>query len=93
MSSVSHQPTEVAPERRPWSAQLLVAELWASLAITAMWIAVAVSAVWGPDFVSSTPGGSSTTIPSGIGVAFFACIGSWAVAKRGFTRSERRETG
>ncbi len=92
MSSISHPPTGVVPERRPWSAQLLVAEMWASLAITVMWIAVAVSAVWGPDFVSSTPGGSSTTIPSGIGVALFACIGSWAVARRGFARRDR-ETG
>jgi hypothetical protein len=91
MSSISHPPAEVVPEGRRWSGQLLVAEMWASLAITVMWIAVAVSAVWGPDFVSnSAPGGSSTTIPSGIGVALFACIGSWGVAKYGFARGERK---
>ena len=92
MSSISHPPTGVVRERRHRSAQLLAAEMWASLAITAMWIAVAVTSVWGPDFVSNTPGGSSTTIPSGIAVALFACIGSWAVAKYGFPRRER-ETG
>ncbi len=90
MSSISHPPTPAVPERRQWFVQLLVVEMWASLAITMMWIAVAVSAVWGPDFVSSTPGGSSTTIPSGIGVALFACIGSWVVARYGFTRDKRK---
>ena len=49
----------------------------------AMWIAVAISAVWGPDFVSTSGGGTtSTTIPAAIGVALFAFIGSWAVAVR-----------
>jgi hypothetical protein len=87
MSSISHPPTAVVPERRRRSGQLLIAEMWASLAITAMWIAVAVTSVWGTDFVSNSgPGGSSTTIPAGIVVALFACIGSSAVAKRGFAR-------
>jgi len=91
MSSVSHPPVGATPERGHWSVQLLVTEMWATLAIVAMWIAVAVSAVWGHDFVSnSAPGGSSTTISSGIAVALFASIGTWAVAKYGFGRRERR---
>jgi hypothetical protein len=61
--------------------------MWASLAISAMWIAVAVSAVWGTDSVSVNGGGTnSTTIPSGIVVALFATIGTWAVAKHGLGR-------
>ena len=88
MSTVSHPPTGVSPERRPWAAQLLVTEMWAALAIFAMWIAVAVTAVWGPDFVSTSAGGNNTTIPSGIAVALFASIGTWAVAKHGFGRRE-----
>jgi len=92
MSTVSHQPTDLAPEARRWSAQLLVAEMWASLAITAMWVVVAISALWGPDFVSTTGSGTnSTTIPSGIAVAVFATIGTWAVAKHGFGRSDKPE--
>ena len=87
MSAISHPPTGASAERRHRSVQLLVTEMWASLAIVAMWIAVAVSAVWAPDFVSTgAPGTSSTTIPSGIVVALFASIGTWAVAKRGFGR-------
>lgn len=89
MSTLSHPPAGLAPERRHWSTVLLVTELWGSLAIVAMWIAVAVSAVWGPDFVSTSAGGSSTTIPSGIAVAMFAAIGTWAVAKHAFGRHEK----
>jgi hypothetical protein len=84
MSTISHPPARVA-ERSGWSS-LLVAELWASLAIAAMWIAVAVSAVWGPDFVSSSSPTNHTTIPSGIAVAMFASIGTWAIAKYAFGR-------
>jgi hypothetical protein len=66
--------------------------MWASLAITAMWVVVAVSAVWGPDFVSTSgSGASTTTIPSGIAVAVFASIGTWAVAKHGFGHREPEE--
>ena len=83
MSTVSHHPV---PERQHWL-EHMTSEVWASLAITAMWIAVAVSAVWGPDFVSTSgSGASSTTIPSGVIVAMFACIGSWLVARHAFGR-------
>jgi len=79
-----------APSKAPWAMQLLVTEMWASLAIVAMWIVVAVSAVWGPDFVSTSGSGTnSTTIPSGIAVAVFATIGTWAVARHGLGRGEK----
>jgi hypothetical protein len=82
MSTISHPPVGSVKEQK-WSA-LLVREMWAALAIFAMWLAVAVSAVWGTDFVSTSGAGTnSTTIPSGIAVAMFATIGSWAVAKHG----------
>lgn len=81
MSSASHGSADRMPGPRDWSA-VLVPELWASLAIFAMWAAVSISAVWGPDFVSTSgSGASTTTIPSGIVVAVFASIGTWAVAK------------
>ena len=83
MSSLSHRPAESTLEHS-WFELLHVREIWASLAIAAMWIAVACSAAWGPDFVSSTGSGTNTTtIPSGIAVALFASIGTWAVAKHG----------
>jgi hypothetical protein len=87
MSALSHGPVGAGAERGDLSARLLVTEMWASVAIIAMWVVVAVSAVWGPDFVSTSSGGNSTTIPSGIAVAVFASIGTWAVAKHGFGRN------
>jgi hypothetical protein len=82
MSTISHPPAGVAPDRRHWSAYVLVKEMWASLAISAMWLAVAVTAVWGGEFVSTSGAGSSTTtIPSGIIVAALATVGTWAIAK------------
>jgi hypothetical protein len=57
-------------------------ETWASLAIAVMWLAVLVDAVWGPDFVSTSgSGASSTTVPSAIFVAFFAYLGTRVVAR------------
>jgi hypothetical protein len=89
MSTLSHPTPETASDRREWSARWLAAEMWASLAIVAMWIVVAISAVWGPDFVSTSGSGTtSTTIPSGIAVAVFATIGTWIVAKYGFRRRD-----
>ena len=92
MSTASHPSPGIAPEKRQWTADLLVPEMWASLAITAMWVVVAICAVWGPDFVSVNGSGTnSTTIPSGIAVAVFATIGTWAVAKHGFGRRGEQE--
>ena len=86
MSTISHPPTRVV-EERGWFSLVLVREMWASLAILAMWVAVAVAAVWGPDFVGTSNDGNSTTIPSGIAVALFASIGTWAVAKHALGRA------
>jgi hypothetical protein len=88
MSTISHPPAR-AIERRGWSSLFYVTEMWASLAIVVMWIAVAVSAVWGPDLVSYSSDTNSTTIPSGIAVAMFAAICTWAIAKYGFGHRKR----
>jgi hypothetical protein len=60
-----------------------------SLAITAMWMAVAVTAVWGSDFVGSSSDGNSSTVPSGIFVALFASIGTWALAKHALGKARK----
>ena len=92
MTTVSHEPSAGVDAREVWWARLLVTEMWATIAIVAMWIAVAVSAVWGTDLVSINGSGTnSTTIPTGILVALFASIGTWAVARYGLghRRSDR----
>jgi hypothetical protein len=83
MSTIAHEPITNVPEKPRWSAQLLVREMWASLAIAAMWLAVLFDAVFGPNFVS-TSSTSSTTIPSAVFVALFALLGTRVVAKYGF---------
>ena len=88
MSTTSHPPTGTVSERG-WTVLLQAREVWASLAISAMWVAVSVAAVWGPDAVFQSNDGSGSTIPSGIFVALFATIGTWAVAKYVVRRSDR----
>ena len=83
MTSVPHEPSELAGKPRTWLSAVLVREMWASLAITVMWVAVVVDAIVGPEIVSTTPGGSTTTIPSAVAVALFAFCGTWVVAKHG----------
>jgi hypothetical protein len=88
MSAISHPPASAAQEPG-WVSLLRIKEVWASLAITTMWIAVAVTAVWGPNFVGASNDGNSSTIPSGIFVALFACIGTWALAKYAFGKARK----
>jgi hypothetical protein len=82
MTTISHEPSNGVGERP----QLLVPEVWASIAISVMWLAVLVDAIFGPDIVSTTPGGTSTTLPSAVVVSVFAFLGTWVVARYGFAR-------
>ena len=93
MSTISHDPSHAAPERRSWAVQLLVPELWASLSIIVMWLAVLFDAIYGPDIVNTSGAagtGTSSTVPSAVAVALFAFLGTWVVARYGF-RGERNE--
>jgi hypothetical protein len=89
MASMSHDPAIHASDHHPGLPEILkTTQLWAGLSITAMWVAVAFAAVFGSDFVSTSAGGDTTTIPSGVPVALFAFLGTWVVARYGL-RSER----
>jgi uncharacterized membrane protein (DUF485 family) len=90
MASVSHEPSEVVHERQRWSLQILVPEMWASLAIVVMWLSVLFDAVFGPDIVNTSAGGDSSVVPSAVVVALFAFLATWVVARYGFRR-ERKE--
>ena len=90
MTTVSHEPSRAAQQKPRSSPQLLVPELWASVAIVVMWLAVVVDAIVGPDIVSTDASGrSSTTVPSAVAVALFAFLGTWVVAKYGFGHDRR----
>ena len=56
--------------------------------IVAIWLAVLLATLYGPDFESVEATGARVTIPSGLGVAFFALFATVAVAKYGFERKE-----
>ena len=89
MSTITHVPPSSVAGKRRWS-EVLVTEMWASLAIVVMWLAVLFDAIFGPEIVSHTVAGDSTTVPSAVAVAFFAFLGTWVVARYGFRRERER---
>jgi hypothetical protein len=86
MTTIPHEHRSSVEQRSVW---LDARDLWTALAIVTIWLAVLFVGVFGPDFVS-VGSGSTTTIPSGIGVAFFALFATMAVAKYGFGRDRRQ---
>jgi hypothetical protein len=88
LATFSHKPAQSGHDRVQWS-RLAIRETWGSLAITAMWIAVSVAAIWGPDIVSSSSSGSTTSVPSAVAVALFATLASWIVARYCFGRDRK----
>ena len=84
MSTISHEPS--VQIQRPWWIE--ARNMWASLAITAIWVVVMVTSLVGPDFETVSSGGDRVTVPSGVGIAFFAVLATVAVAKYGFEKKE-----
>ena len=84
MASVSHRPAVLGGQPPRWLEYLRITELWAGVSIVVMWLAVLFDGVFGPDFVSRSAGGDTTTIPSSVGVALFALLGTVTVARHGF---------
>jgi multisubunit Na+/H+ antiporter MnhF subunit len=90
MTMVSQEPSRVVEERRRWSSEFLVRDMWASLAIAVIWLSVLFDAIYGPDIVNRSVAGDFSTIPSAVVVALFAFLATWVVAKYGYPR-ERKE--
>jgi len=82
MTTIPHE----RPRDSVRSISLDARDLFTTVAIVVIWLAVLFVGVFGPDFVSTSAGGNSTTIPAGIGVAVFALFATIAVAKYGFSR-------
>jgi hypothetical protein len=85
MTTTSHEPLQVAPNRRRWS-EILVPEMWASLAIAIIWLSVLFDALFGPDIMTRGVAGDSAVIPSAVVVSAFAFLATWVVAKYGLKR-------
>ena len=89
MASISQEPA--APSRETWRLLLSLTQMWASLAIVVVWLSVLFTAIYGPDIVSSTPGGTSTSTPSSVAVALFAFLATWVIAKHGYRSGAERK--
>lgn len=89
MATMSHEPARATVDRPRLSQQLLVPEMWASLAIAVMWLSVLFTAIYGPDIESRGVAGDSTVVPSAVVVALFAFFATWVVARYGFRARER----
>jgi hypothetical protein len=82
MATISHEPSQAAPDRRRWPV-FLVRETWVSLAISVIWLSVLFDAVYGPDIVTRSAGGDSSVVPSAVVVSLFAFLATWVVARYG----------
>jgi len=90
MTSISHETPGLVEEKRRWSFQLLVPEMWASLTIIVMWLSVLFDAIFGPDIQTTGVAGDHAIVPSAVPVALFAFLATWVVARYAF-RHERKE--
>jgi hypothetical protein len=66
---------------RPW---FRVPTLWAGLSIVTMWLSVLFIGVFGENIVSTTPGGTSTSVPVVVALIPFVLVATVVVARRGF---------
>jgi hypothetical protein len=84
MATVRHQ-SVITRGRSSW---LEPPEMWAALSIAVMWLAVLFDGIFGPDmkFVSGTPNGSMTIIPSAVVLAIFAFLATVRIAQAAFGR-------
>lgn len=90
MTSTTERPVIATTHHEGQTTRPATSEMWGAFAIASIWMAVLFASIYGNDVVSVNGAGTnSTTIPSGLVVAFFAFLATVAVAKRAF----RRESG
>ena len=88
MTATMHEPSTVGPAREGIADRLLVPAFWGAVSIVAMWLAVLFVGIFGGDMIFANAGSGPTVVPSAVGVALFAFIGTVAVAKRAFARRD-----
>ena len=83
MTTVTHEPTREAPERKHIS-DFLASEMWASLAIGVIWLSVMFEAVYGPAIETRGVAGDSSSVPIAVVGTVFAFFATWVLARRAF---------
>ena len=85
MSTISHEPTKGFRHEDRRELRFMVHDVAASLAISMMWLAVLLDSLFGP-YIVNTDG---SRVPSGVALALFAFLGTWAVARYAFRREPK----
>ena len=88
MTATMHEESLAGSPGEGRASRFLVPEMWATVSIVVMWLAVLCVGVWGGDMTFQGTDTSSSVIPSGVAVAFFAALGTGSVAKRVFGRRD-----
>jgi hypothetical protein len=65
---------------------------WAGVSITAMWLATLFVGLWGGNIISTTPGGTSTSVPVVIALVPFVLVATIAVAHSGLRASRDEQS-
>ncbi len=86
MTTISHEPSAVARERRPELQPFVVRDTMTSLAISVIWLAVLLVSLFGPSIQTTSAGGDMSEIPVGAVIAILAVPATWVIAKYGFSR-------
>lgn len=88
---MASEPTSSLPPARTrpsWPVWLDSKAFWAGVSIVTMWLVVLFVAIFGGNIYSSTPGGSSTSVPVVVVLIPFVLAGTVVVGRRGF-RADR----
>jgi hypothetical protein len=86
MTTIPHEPSRAVQPRSEWWRELLVPEMWATLAISVIWIATLFASIYSPDIASSSYLGDRVTIPAAVPLSLCAFLATWVVARRGYGR-------
>lgn len=92
MTSESASPLR-ATRSGPARSWLYSRVLWAGISIVSMWLAVLFVGIFGGDILSSTPGGTSTSVPVVVVLVPFVLPATVVVARRGFRPADDEPQG
>jgi ABC-type antimicrobial peptide transport system permease subunit len=89
MTAIPHEPSNLHRDApTTWWAQLIVPQMWATLAIVVIWLAVLFASIYAADTQTWSVSGDHATIPSAVLITPFAFLATWVVARNGYRRDK-----